>query len=187
MTLGHRIAVLRKGEIQQIGTPRELYRQPANLFVAGFIGSPAINLVPAAIEGDKLVLPMTEVPLPRHFLGIARQGIREVVAGVRPEHFHEASGTGDEGHGAFETGVEVTEWLGSDLFVHFDVPAVDNGRLAGFQREMGLDAGHGDRLRLVARVGSDSPAAAGQEVRLRLRTDEILVFDPQTGERLGTA
>ncbi|MFZ0788089.1 MAG: ATP-binding cassette domain-containing protein, partial [Chromatiaceae bacterium] len=74
MTLGDRVAVLRHGEVQQVGTPRELYREPANLFVAGFIGSPAMNLVPARVEGDRLILPMTGLPLPRCLRGTAAAG-----------------------------------------------------------------------------------------------------------------
>jgi multiple sugar transport system ATP-binding protein len=182
MTLGHRIAVLRKGEIQQVGTPRELYERPVNLFVAGFIGSPAMNLMPARIEGDRLVLPMTDVPLPAGLRRWAPGGSGEVIAGIRPEHFRDAAGQG--GGGGFGARVEVTEWLGSDLFVHFDVRAGASRRLGALQRELDLGAGHDGLLRLVARLGTDSPAAEGLSADLAVDPERVLLFDPETGERL---
>jgi multiple sugar transport system ATP-binding protein len=189
MTLGDRIAVLRKGEIQQVGTPRELYRRPANLFVAGFIGSPAMNLLPARVEGDQLLLPMTQIPLPAGFRACPPDGMRQVIAGIRPEHFRDPSATdGDEEDvGGFDAPVQLVEWLGSDLFVHFDAQVEDSGHLGALQREMGLDAVDGDRLRLVARIGADSRASEGESVRLQVHPDAVLLFDPHTGERIDAA
>ena len=185
MTLGERIAVLRKGEIQQVGSPRELYQRPANLFVAGFVGSPAMNLLPAAIDGERLVLPMTELELPEALRGGLPGGRREVVAGIRPERFREASDS-DQSGGGFSASPEVIEWLGADLFVHFDVEAAAGGRLAALQRELELDAGQGGRLRLVARVGADSRVREAEPIELRVDPDGILLFDAETGERLET-
>ena len=89
MTLGDRVAVMRAGVLQQVDTPKELYDNPVNLFVAGFIGSPAMNFFPARVEGDKLKLPFAGVPLPRRLRagGAARRAGGELIAGVRPEHF----------------------------------------------------------------------------------------------------
>jgi multiple sugar transport system ATP-binding protein len=185
MTLGERIAVLRKGEIQQVGSPRELYQRPANLFVAGFVGSPAMNLLPAAIDGERLVLPMTELELPEALRGGLPGERREVVAGIRPERFREASDS-DQSGGGFSASPEVIEWLGADLFVHFDVEAAAGGRLAALQRELELDAGQGGRLRLVARVGADSRVREAEPIELRVDPDGILLFDAETGERLET-
>src|SRR5918996_4897668 len=109
MTLGQRVAVLRKGEVQQIGTPRELYAEPRNLFVAGFIGSPAMNFVPGEIRDSRLVLPMAEVPLKKH---LQRDG--PVIAGIRPEQFEDATLV-DAKSSVFEVKVDVLEWLGADL------------------------------------------------------------------------
>jgi multiple sugar transport system ATP-binding protein len=92
MTLGHRAAVLRAGEIQQLGSPRELYERPANLFVAGFIGAPAMNLVPGELLGHG-----------------------GMIAGIRPEHFTTAH------DGPIEGRVELREWLGPDLYVHLEI------------------------------------------------------------------
>jgi multiple sugar transport system ATP-binding protein len=185
MTLGERIAVLRKGAIQQIGSPRELYQHPANLFVAGFIGSPAINLLPAELDGERLILPMVELPLPEALRGGAPPGRRAVVAGIRPERFRETSGA-EQLSGRFSAGAEVTEWLGADLFVHFDVEAAAGGRLAALQRELDLGARHDGRLRLVARVAADSRVREGAPIGLRVDPDGILLFDAETGERIQT-
>jgi multiple sugar transport system ATP-binding protein len=184
MTLGERIAVLRNGGVQQVGSPRELYQRPANLFVAGFIGSPAINLLPAAIDGDRLILPMVDVPLPdslRPGLSYAR---RDVVAGIRPERFHAVSGTDGSG-GSFSAALEATEWLGADLFVHFDVEAAAGDKLGALQRELQLGSAQDGRLRLIARVGADTSAREGEAMALCVDPDGILLFDAETGERLG--
>jgi multiple sugar transport system ATP-binding protein len=183
MTLGDRIAVLRGGEIQQVGTPRELYRNPANLFVARFIGSPAMNLLPARIEGAHLILPMTEVSFPEGCQDRFGQNGREVIAGIRPEHFREAAGSDGEA-GTFRAHLEVVEWLGADLFVHFDVPTQTWGDLGALQRELALGDGHDGRLRLVARIGTDNPAQAGKEMDLALDPRTLQLFDAESGERI---
>jgi multiple sugar transport system ATP-binding protein len=183
LTLGERIAVLRKGVIQQVGSPRDLYQRPANLFVAGFVGSPAMNLLPAAIDGERLILPMIELPLPHLLRGARAHGRREVIAGIRPERFREASDS-DQSGGGFRASPEVIEWLGADLFVHFDVEAAAGGRLASMQRELELDTGHDGRRRLVARVGADSRAREAESMTLCIDPDGILLFDAESGERI---
>ena len=185
MTLGDRIAVLRKGEIQQVGSPRELYQCPANIFVAGFIGSPAVNFVPAEIDGDRLILPMTEIPLPDALRGRLSARTREVIVGIRPERFTDAARSGGCA-GVFSAGVEVVEWLGADLYVHFDVRAHTGGRLGALQQELELDAGHAGRLRLVARVGTDSRVQEGGALGLCVDPGGVLLFDAETGGRLDT-
>ena len=104
MTLGRRIAVLRDGAIQQVGTPRQLYRHPNNLFVAGFLGSP----------------PMNPRPLPPDLAGKARNHDREVIAGIRPEHIlpAPAAASGDVCPGRFRLRVDLVEWLGATILVH---------------------------------------------------------------------
>ncbi|HEV7864825.1 MAG TPA: ABC transporter, partial [Acidimicrobiia bacterium] len=119
-TLGDRVAVLRKGVLQQVASPRELYEQPVNLFVAGFIGSPAMNLLPATLDGRRLVVPFGEVELPESLWPDtpADQGgsPRTVVAGLRPEHLEDAAmvdpSVREDGI-TFEVKVEVVEWLGA--------------------------------------------------------------------------
>src|SRR3954469_15706870 len=95
MTLGDRVAVMRAGVLQQVGSPMELYNNPLNLFVAGFIGSPAMNFMPATLEGDVVRLPMGSVRLPADTAGRAREA-GSLIAGIRPEHFEDASLVGDD-------------------------------------------------------------------------------------------
>src|SRR6478735_10619434 len=90
MTLGDRVAVLKRGELQQLATPRELYTEPVNLFVAGFIGSPPMNFLPAEVEGDQITLPIGTFTLPAE-KAAAAEGHGELVAGIRPEHFEDAA------------------------------------------------------------------------------------------------
>jgi multiple sugar transport system ATP-binding protein len=188
MTLGQRIAVLRHGEVQQVGTPRELYGRPANVFVAGFMGSPAMNLLPARIEGDAIQLPAARITLPGHLRVGLPAGLREVILGVRPEHFTEASAvqTTGEGGGVLRARVEVTEWLGADLFVHFDVRARTSRRLDALRRELELDAGQDGRVRAVARLGADTRIEPGDTIELAIDPSGLLLFEPETGRRIET-
>jgi len=183
MTLGHRIAVLRKGEIQQTGTSRELYGRPANLFVAGFVGSPAMNLLPARIEENRLILPMSEVALPEDSSYSLLRGKREVIIGIRPENFRHANRS-DAGVFKFRARLEVVEWLGADLFVHFDVQGNTGGRLGALHRELEIDAGHDGCLRVVGRLGADIRAQEGETIDLSVERGDVHLFDSETGENI---
>jgi multiple sugar transport system ATP-binding protein len=188
MTLGDRVAVLNKGEIQQIGTPRELYSEPRNLFVAGFIGSPAMNFLPAEIRDGRLVLPMAELPLPEHLRDRVPPGQRHVIAGIRPEHMADAALVDiDQQPGAvFGVNVEVVEWLGADLYVHFQVEGRDE-RLRGLsQQSEGVTKKTG-RISLIARVDPSSRAAENQRLAVWLNARYLNLFDPDTGVNLGSA
>ena len=189
MTLGDRIAVLRKGEIQQVGTPQELYRHPVNLFVAGFIGSPAMNFLPATIKEDRLVLPMSEFTLPERFRSWLPPEQKEVVAGIRPEHFRyvDKGATTPGKERVFNAQMEVVEWLGADLYVHFDVEAWTNPRLDALQQELELDREHGGCLRLVARVGTENAVVTGEAIALDIDPEKILLFDPKSGKRIDSS
>src|SRR5205085_1400885 len=103
MTLGNRITVMRAGELQQVGSPTELYSRPVNLFVAGFIGSPSMNFLPGQLEGSTVRLPIGTLPLPdelrRRLETGPSQGRREVIAGMRPDHFEDAAVVGTQQHG----------------------------------------------------------------------------------------
>ncbi|SMD22795.1 ABC transporter ATP-binding protein [Lentzea albidocapillata] len=162
MTMGHRVAVLKDGLLQQCDTPRALYDRPANAFVAGFIGSPAMNLktVPISAEGAKLdgiIVPLTRSALD------AAGGLDEVTFGIRPE----ALGIVPSGEEGMDMTVELVEELGADALVHGAVKIGDASQ------------------RFVVRVDGRTPPTLGQHVKVAVRdTTEIHLFHPESGERL---
>jgi len=175
MTLGDRVAVLRRGVVQQIGTPRELYTAPANLFVAGFIGAPSMNFLPARIERDRLLLPMAEAPVPE---GVPDVG-PALIAGLRPEHLVPAADA--PGHWPrFEVTVDVLEWLGADLYAYFDLEA---GEFAGLPEELNLPT-RGGRVQGVARLDTATGAAEGDPLGLAFDPRCLHLFDAGDGRRL---
>lgn len=186
MTLGDRVAVLDQGSIQQIGTPQVLYERPANLFVASFLGSPAMNFLPASIKGAGIVLPIAEIRLP----GLPRfSGAIDAPAlciGIRPEHIAHADSAGaDRNWGAvFEATIEVVEWLGADAFVHFQVPAPAAERPARLLDELRITAGTPGTVGVTARLDPGFPVREGDKVPLWLDTRKLHFFDGQTGLRL---
>ncbi|MGI4895287.1 MAG: ABC transporter ATP-binding protein [Janthinobacterium lividum] len=183
MTLGDRVAVLRKGVMQQVASPRELYEQPVNLFVAGFIGSPPMNFLPAKVAGDRLQLPFCDVPAPERVRTGGYEG-KLLVVGVRPEHFDDAEVT-DAPAGAvtFQAQVDVTEWLGNELYAYVPFEAADETRaqLAELDRE--LD-GEAMRSQLVVTLDAMSGVRDGDTAQLWFHPDRMHVFDPGTGENL---
>jgi multiple sugar transport system ATP-binding protein len=160
MTMGHRVAVLRDGQLQQCDTPRHLYDNPVNQFVAGFIGSPAMNLQTVPLSDGGVQLAGTTLPLPAAASTAAKQaGLKELVIGIRPEHLHLADGSGE-----LRGEVLLVEELGADALLHV--------RLAG----------GGDPV--VARAEGRKPPAQGQGVTFHVQTDDIFAFHPVTGARL---
>jgi multiple sugar transport system ATP-binding protein len=191
MTLGDRVAVMRSGVIQQVDSPKNLYEKPRNLFVAGFIGSPSMNFLPARLEGDTITLPFGEAKLPDE-LRSRLQGdgkAREVIAGVRPEHFEDAVVEPDKPGLRFKAPVSVVESMGSELYAYFDVHAgqMQSSDLA----ELAADAGMadlprhgGDEQQVVARLDAASSARPGGTAELVLDTTHIQLFDPDGGASL---
>ncbi|NIJ11857.1 multiple sugar transport system ATP-binding protein [Saccharomonospora amisosensis] len=165
MTMGHRVAVLKDGVLQQCDTPRALYDRPANVFVAGFIGSPAMNLTTAVLTDAGAELDGLTVPLERDLLaGEQAAGLREVTVGIRPEGLRPASA----GEPAMELRVELVEVLGSDAYVYGKV-------------EVG-----GRQERFIVRTDARSTPSFGEVVRVALRDPGVAhTFHPKTGERLG--
>ncbi|MGH3482397.1 MAG: ABC transporter ATP-binding protein [Nocardioidaceae bacterium] len=183
MTLGDRVAVLKLGELQQCATPRVLYEQPVNLFVAGFIGSPPMNFMPATVRGDSIELPFVTVPLPAD---VARkvEGHDLLIAGVRPEHFEDASLVTDTGKGVtFRATVDVIEWLGNEqyAYVPFETAPEVAGRLAELQRELEAES---SRTQLVVSLDAASRVREGEQTQLFMNTGGIHLFDPATGDNL---
>jgi multiple sugar transport system ATP-binding protein len=185
MTLGQRVAVLRDGVIQQVDRPQALYAQPDNLFVAAFIGSPAMNLVEAAVSDGNASFGSWNIPLDRGRRP-ARDG--KVILGIRPETFEDAA-LAEPGLPSFDVDVVVIEELGSDSHVIFpiDAPRVEAEELraAADHEEDALIAD--DRSLFNARVSSKSRAGVGQPLRLAVDPAELYFFDPDTGASLTSA
>jgi len=189
MTLGDRVAVMRAGVIQQVDAPQVLYEEPANLFVAGFIGSPAMNFLPGELDGDTLRTAFGSTPLPGR-LRARLNGGGDVIVGIRPEHFEDAEIAGPDAPGMrFRAKPAVVESMGSELYAYFDVQsAARSAELSELAHDAGLDDvpahGAGETTQVVARLDAASRAQAGQEVELRLDTEQIKLFDPAGGRTL---
>ncbi|RPF26035.1 ABC transporter ATP-binding protein [Georgenia muralis] len=185
MTLGDRVAVLRRGELQQVASPRGLYDQPVNLFVAGFIGSPPMNFVPGMARGDVLHLPFVDVPMDDRLRSAV--GEREIViVGIRPDSFEDAETmTGDQRSKGllFEADVDVTEWLGEVLYAYipFETHEAVRGKLEELDRD--LD-GEGMRTQLVVALESLSTVRDGDTAELWFDPGAMHVFDPESGANL---
>jgi multiple sugar transport system ATP-binding protein len=189
MTLGDRVAVMRAGVLQQVGTPADLYERPRNLFVAGFIGSPSMNFMPAEISGGKVKLPIGEADLPE---GLDASG--RVVAGLRPESFEDASLVGDlrdERGVVLEAEIDLVESLGSDLFAYFHVESegVESDQLADLAEESLGETGAASlregEEQIVARLDPASKIKRRERAELWADTSKLHLFDAESGERLG--
>ncbi|HET8599221.1 MAG TPA: sn-glycerol-3-phosphate ABC transporter ATP-binding protein UgpC [Segeticoccus sp.] len=181
MTLGDRVAVLKKGVLQQCASPRELYEQPVNLFVAGFIGSPPMNFLPARVDGSTLRLPLVDVPVPSS-LAEKIAGKELVIVGVRPEHFKDASlhDSAPQDAVRFHAPVDVTEWLGNEQYAYipFEAEPAVQAKLEELDRD--LD-GEGMRTQLVVNLDARSRIREGDEAELLFDPSTMHVFDPETG------
>jgi multiple sugar transport system ATP-binding protein len=196
MTMGDRVAVMRKGELQQVDEPQVLYDHPVNLFVGGFIGSPAMNMVEATIErsdgtitaslGDQ-TLEVDPATLQTRPALTAYDG-RKVILGVRPEHLEDAALAGETRDGRRLSGrVELREALGSELMVHFSVPnasVAETEETKELAREAG--AGGGEALAtpgalFVGRFGARANITEGEPVEVAVDTSALHFFDPGTG------
>jgi multiple sugar transport system ATP-binding protein len=188
MTLGDRVAVLRDGVLQQVDTPQALFRDPANLFVAGFIGSPAMNLVEATVTGDALEFGSHRLPLPAGRLDGYRG--RSVILGIRPSDFQDADVWHDRGHPVVEVTADVVEDLGTEAHVLFAVEAppiqvegVEEDPEAG--APIPLVAAEGTSV-FTAAVDARTAAQPGGRVRLSVNPDRFHFFDRDTGRVIRT-
>jgi multiple sugar transport system ATP-binding protein len=190
MTLGDRVAVMRAGVIQQVGTPEELYLQPRNLFVAGFIGSPAMNFLPVTLDDGRLRTPLGDVALSAEVRGkVERAGAgRNLIMGLRPEHFEDAALVGDrkaEGL-TFPAAIDVLESLGADKYAYFHL---QGGRATAQElEEIAADAGSADAPgtgdQIVARLDGASTAREGGTMELWVDTSKLHLFNPDNGAHL---
>ncbi len=159
MTMGDRVAVLKDGILQQVDTPRRMYDHPNNVFVAGFIGSPAMNLLTIPLDGNTLKFGAGEVPVPRE--AAAGAGDREVTVGVRPEDM-KLVGAGE----GLKTTVNVVEELGADAYV------------------FGTAEVNGEEHDVIARVDGRKPPGKGEAVHFAPEPGHLHLFSTSTGERL---
>ena len=183
MTMGDRVAVIKDGVLQQIDNPSSLYEEPKNIFVAGFIGAPAMNLREAKLDshngGWTLQIGSTNIPLARGIVenrsSLAEYDGRNVVIGIRPEAMDDANVSSNKDLPVLSAVTELTEALGSDLLVHFPIDAKT------------VDAGDPDALKdldenplMIARVDPRSQTKPGEKIEISIDTERIHFFDPET-------
>ncbi len=185
MTLGDRVAVLKKGNLEQCASPRELYEQPVNLFVAGFIGSPPMNFLPARLNGTSLELPFATVEVSQDVADRAG-GVDLLIAGIRPEHFEDAA-VMDERKAAdgvtFEIDIDVTEWLGNELYAYVPFDADDQIKAKLEELDHDLD-GEGMRTQMIVALDAMSRVREGARAKLWFDPRRMHLFNPQSGENL---
>ncbi len=168
MTMGDRVAVLKDGHLQQVDTPLRLYEMPTNVFVAGFIGSPGMNLDTFPVVDGSIRAANAELPVPRATLeALGREGTDQVILGFRPESV-EIVGDGD----GFPLHVTVVEELGSEAFAYGTISPPSEDPMAAVGKQV------------IAKVDPRNPPAKGQRIQLRIRPGEALFFSTRTGERL---
>jgi multiple sugar transport system ATP-binding protein len=193
MTLGDRVAVMRHGVLEQVGSPMELYNHPNSLFVAGFIGSPGMNFLAATIENGIAHLPMVDVTLPqqlRERLGRQADG-RKVIAGIRPENFEDAAVVPRESRDrgtTFRARLDLVEAMGAEYYAHFGVKAEhlvteDLEELRHDQDDVEETTDTGDEV-VVARLDPASHVRAGELTELWLDATKLHFFDAESGNSL---
>jgi multiple sugar transport system ATP-binding protein len=191
MTMGHRVAVLKSGVLQQVAPPQELYLRPANLFVASFIGSPAMNLVTADVNvaGDSVTLSfaghrvrLAPLAVERYPGLLARHG-GQVIFGVRPEHFAMAGDIEAEDDQVIDVTTDLAEAMGAEVHIHtsFAVPPVS---IDGILLDPDDDSASVAETRIIARVDGVHVVSMGEPVRLAVKTHLTHFFDPATGAPL---
>jgi multiple sugar transport system ATP-binding protein len=186
MTLGDRVVVMLAGVAQQIGTPDELYNRPANLFVAGFIGSPAMNFFPATLTDVGVRLPFGDITLTTevHDMLARHPEPTNVIVGVRPEHLDDVALMDTYARIralTFGVTVDFVESLGADKYLHFHTDGA--GAQAAQLAELANESGAAEN-QFVARVSAESAVTSGQSVELAFDTSKLTLFDADTGVNL---
>ena len=195
LTLGDRIAVMRGGELQQVGSPNELYAHPVNLFVAGFIGSPSMNFLPGELDGGSVRLPIVTLPLSDELCRALQSqpgpAPRQVIVGMRPEHFEDAGLVSPQRHGGttFKANIDVLESLGSEYYAYFEVESehVSAAELEELAEEAGavdLPGASSQCVQMVARLSDGTKARKGEPLDLWFDPQHLQLFDPETGRSL---
>jgi multiple sugar transport system ATP-binding protein len=186
MTLGDRVVVLLAGVAQQVGTPQELYDRPVNLFVAGYIGSPAMNFFPASLTDVGVSLPFGEITLTQQVHDVLAQhpAPANVIVGVRPEQLEDAALIDAYQRLRalnFEVTVDMVESLGAEKLVYFTVEGASAH--AAQLAELAAESEIGEN-EFVARLPAESAAKAGERISLAFDTSKLAIFDADTGVNL---
>jgi multiple sugar transport system ATP-binding protein len=190
MTLGDRVVIVRAGAIQQVGEPQQLYDHPANLFVAGFIGSPAMNFLHASVSDGHLETALGSLPVGARVRRLLSDAPKDLILGIRPEHFEDAALVDDaarEKGAEFEAPVELVESMGSDKYVYL---TVEGERATSAElEERAADAGAADLptgggANLVTRLSAESAVKEGEDWRVWVNLEKIHLFDPSNGRNL---
>ena len=193
MTMGDRVAVIRKGELQQIDTPREIYLYPKNIFVAGFIGSPSMNFVYADVKvsGDKTMLTFAgeEITCVGESLDkLKKVDGKQIVLGIRPEAFEDSTYAKDSEYTeSISITVTLLEQLGSDSYIHFykDLKPVQTEAIEEILADEGEDISVlGDQTKFIARINPNSTVKEGEAIKLSIDPSKLHFFDPESGKAL---
>jgi multiple sugar transport system ATP-binding protein len=192
LTLGDRVAVMRSGVLQQFATPQELYDRPLNLFVAGFIGSPAMNFLPSRVEDSTLQTPLGDIPLTDQLRRTLERtnAPRDLLIGIRPESFEDAalvSAANRDSGLTLRANIDTVESIGSDVFVYFTkdfVSDVSSAELAELAEDSGSADGGATGELITARLDPESTAREGQETELWADLRNMHVFNPATGANI---
>ena len=191
MTMGDRVAVIRKGELQQIDTPREIYSNPKNIFVAGFIGSPSMNFVYAKIKSKDDVIELTFGDNQITYKDEKKEKLesfenKEIILGIRPEAFEDGYFANEADYSeSLKVKVSLLEQLGSDSYVHFykDIKPVQTEAIEEILADEGEDITVlGDNTKFIARINPNSTVAEGEEIELRINPSKLHFFDPESGD-----
>jgi multiple sugar transport system ATP-binding protein len=192
MTLGDRVVVMRGGVVQQIGTPQRLYEQPKNLFVAGFIGSPAMNFLHATVEDNRLHTSIGDLDLSDRLRRTLERhnAPRDLIVGLRPEAFEDAALVDRSRVGSgttFSVDIDVVESLGSDVYAYFtedEWQPTATSELAELAADSGMtDTGAGGH-QIVTRLNASTQVREGSRAELWVDTAKMHVFDPSSGANL---
>ena len=191
MTMGDRVAVIRKGELQQIDTPREIYSNPRNIFVAGFIGSPSMNFVYTKINSTKDSIELNFGDNQITYRDEKKEKLKsfenkEIVLGIRPEAFEDGHFANQSDYSeSIKVKVSLLEQLGSDSYVHFykDIKPVQTEAIEEILADEGEDITVlGDKTKFIARINPNSTVTEGEEIELKINPSKLHFFDPESGD-----
>ena len=191
MTMGDRVAVIRKGELQQIDTPREIYSNPRNIFVAGFIGSPSMNFVYTKIKSTKDSIELNFGDNQITYRDEKKEKLKsfenkEIVLGIRPEAFEDGHFANQSDYSeSIKVKVSLLEQLGSDSYIHFykDIKPVQTEAIEEILADEGEDITVlGDNTKFIARINPNSIVAEGEEIELKINPSKLHFFDPESGD-----